>query len=162
MPEPSVNPYQSPATDFAIRVESDGEEGKTRPSYKLYSVGSIVLGAFLGSPIAGGVLMAINYRRVGRFTAAVHAVVWTTVFTVAIVAGGMVLPDDVRIPNTSFVVPQIIAMYFLAKGLQGSAIDGHQRRGGSLASAWGAAGVGIITAVIVLVAVFGVLLLSLV
>ena len=57
------------------------------------------------------------------------------------------LPDEAHIPNAAFFVPQIIGMYYVAKSLQGSAVDAHRREGGSLASSWGAAGIGIFTGI---------------
>jgi tetratricopeptide (TPR) repeat protein len=160
MIEPDANRYQSFAASSTDQQDPENREGQFRPPYKVYSVRSIVLATVLGSPIAGGILMAINYKRLRRPAAAVHSVVWTVVFTTAIIAVGMILPDNLHIPNASFVVPQIFAMYGLAKSLQGPAIEAHQRLGGSLASAWGAAGIGVLIAVLVLGAIFGIALLQ--
>jgi hypothetical protein len=154
MEEPELNPYRSPAVGNEY-VEPRSIEGPFRPDYKLYSPGSIVLATFFGSPVAGGIVMAINYKRLGRLVAAVHAVVWTVVFTAAIITVAMILPDDVHIPNSAFVVPQLIAMYFLAASLQGRDLEEHQRRGGLRASAWGAAGIGVLVGVAIAVMVFG-------
>ncbi len=154
MTEPEFNPYQSPAVGNEY-VEPRSMEGPFRPDYKLYSAGSIALATFFGSPVAGGIVMAINYRRLGRLVAAVHAVVWTVVFSAAIITVAMVLPDDVHIPNSAFVVPQIVAMYFLAASLQGRDIEEHQRRGGLRASAWGAAGIGVLVGVVIVAILFG-------
>ena len=156
MTEPELNPYQSPTTTSMASWESAGADGQSRPAYKLYSVGSTLLATFLGSPVAGGVVMAINYKRLGRSTAAVHSLVWTTLATVVIVAVATMMPDNVHIPNGVFVVPQLILMYYLAKLLQGSTIELHQRHGGSLASAWGAVGISILCAVVVLGAIIGI------
>jgi hypothetical protein len=163
MEEPELNPYRSPAVGNEY-VEPRSMEGPFRPDYKLYSAGSIALATFFGSPVAGGVLMAINYRRLGRLAAAVHAVVWTFLFTAALITVALMLPDDVHIPNSAFVVPQIVAMYFVAASLQGPDVAEHEGRGGLRASAWGAAGIGILVGVVIAAiifgAVFGVLMLS--
>ena len=80
--------------------------------------------------------MAINYRRLGKGAAAIHAVVWSAVATVGVLIAGMLVPDWAHIPNVAFLVPQILGMYGLAKELQGPAVEAHRREGGRLASAW--------------------------
>jgi hypothetical protein len=70
------------------------------------------------------------------------------------------VPDEAHIPNAAFFVPQIIGMYYVAKSLQGPAVDAHRREGGSLASSWGAAGIGIFTAFVVLGALIGTLIVT--
>lgn len=160
MKEPDANPYLSSLASFTDQQDPENSNGQFRPPYKLYSVRSIVLATVLGSPMAGGILMAFNYRRLCRPAAAVHAVVWTVAFTTAIIAISIILPGNLHIPNASFVVPPILAMCGLAKSLQGPAVAAHQRLGGALASAWGAAGIGVLAAALVLGALFGITLLE--
>lgn len=126
MTESAFNPYQSPVANCDNHPAVDGSEGQARPACKLCSVGSITLATVLGSAVAGGVLMTLNYNRLGRRAAAIHAVVWAVVCTAAILAAGTLLPDDAPIPNSVCVVPPIIAMYWLAKSLQGPAVEKHQ------------------------------------
>ena len=155
--EPHENPYQSPAAAWGEYSGQDGLEAHS-PHYKLYSIGSIVLATFLGSPLAGGVLMAINYARLGRTAAAIHAVVWSAAAITAIIGGTMLLSDDTNIPNLVAIAPQVIGMYFVARALQERDIESHQQSGGQLASAWGAAGIAIAAAVLILVVLFAVLM----
>jgi hypothetical protein len=164
MDEPALNPYQSPTASLDCLPEPAGIDGASRPAYKLYTVRSITLATFLATPIAGGVVMAINYRRLGRDTAAIHAVVWTIVATVTIIVLSMLVPDDAHIPDAAYFAPQLFGMYVLAKQLQGHTIDTHRLHGGALASAWGAAGiallVGLVIGMIIIGVVFAVALLS--
>jgi hypothetical protein len=156
MKEPPINPYQSPATSSTEPEQPERIDGRFRPPYKLYSVGAIVLATFLGTPMAGGAIMALNYKRLGRPTAALHTLGWTTLATAMILAAGMMVPDEVHIPSGALVVPQIFVMYYLAKSLQGPLIEAHRRNSGRLASSWGAAGIGILAAIIVVVAIVAV------
>ncbi len=160
MDEPLINPYQSPNSDQTGHENPDEINRTARPAYSLYSVRSVTLGAVLGSLLAGGIVMAINYKRLGQGAAAIHAVLWSAVATAAIIAVGIMVPDEAHIPNAAFFVPQIIGMYYVAKSLQGSAVEAHRREGGSLASSWGAAGIGILTAVVLLGALFGILIVT--
>lgn len=159
MIESDPNPYQSPAASIDDHPATSHIQGQSPADYKLYSVGSVVLATFLGSPVAGGAVMAINYKRVGRSIAALHAVVWTALVTTAIIAVAIILPDDVNIPNAVFFLPQIIAMYYFAKSLQGPVVEAHERLGGSLASAWGAAGIGVLSGTVLLGAAVAVAML---
>jgi hypothetical protein len=102
--------------------------------------------------------MALNYRRLGRTGAALHALLWSTVATVLLIVVCMMIPDEVHIPNAAFLISQIGGMYYTAKSLQGPAIESHQRKGGSLASAWRAAGIGILTGIVVAVVFVGILM----
>jgi hypothetical protein len=158
MDEPVINPYQSPTSDQTGHGTLDEINRTARPAYSLYSVRSVTLGAALGSLLAGGIVMAINYKRLGQGAAAIHAILWSAVATAAIIAVGIMAPDEAHIPNAAFLVPQIIGMYYVAKSLQGPTVEAHRREGGSLASSWGAAGIGILTLFVLLGALIGILI----
>jgi hypothetical protein len=159
MTEPTFNPYQSPAASLRIPLPAHAGEEAAHAGYRLYSLRSIGLATFLGSPIAGGVVMAVNYRRLDRLGAAIQAVVWSTAFTVAMLACVMFQPDDLKISKGVYMVLQVSAMYYAGKQWQGPLIETHQRLGGRMISAWGAAGIGLLTAMFLLGAIFGVVML---
>src|SRR5436305_8047683 len=56
------------------------------PPYRLFDPTSVGIAAFLGSPLAGAGLMAINYRRLGRQTNAIVAFVMGVAFTALAIA----------------------------------------------------------------------------
>lgn len=153
-----TNPYQPPQAE-ATAPPFDPSSGSevARPPYKLYAVGHVVLATFLGSPAAGGVILAINYARLDRPTAAMHALVWSVVATVLLMVALTVMPD-VRIPNLAYLAPQLIVMYLVAQNLQERLIREHRQRLGRMASGWAAAGIGLGIGILVAVAYF--LLLS--
>ena len=103
------------------------------PSYKLYDSRAVAVASFLGGPIPGTVLMAINYRRLGYADKAV----------LAILAGlstlGLGFALTSLFPNGTFLAVGIglsTATWWLAEKLQGQAIDEHVNRGGPLGSGW--------------------------
>ena len=65
----SINPYESPQTAF-----EPVNAGKL-PSFKLYTPGHVAWATFLGAPLAGSMLLAMNYRRLGEPTSAAIALV---------------------------------------------------------------------------------------
>jgi hypothetical protein len=142
MSEPPLNPYQI----SYVPVDSDHEDPHVR-TYKLFSVGSMMLAAFLGSPAAGGVLLAINYLRLGRATAAVFWGLVLLLITCVIFWLAMELPDEV--PGAMFLVPQLVIMYVIANSLQGKIITAHQRSGGRMISNWAAAGIGLFVCLVI-------------
>lgn len=147
MAEP-INPYAAaPIEAFEAEVTS------TEPiRYKLFTPSSVALATFFGTPIAGGLVMAINYRRLRRSTAAVQVVLGGFVATVIVLIVAMAAPD-VPGSNLLFTIGQLWIMYAVAAKLQGQAINSHYRAGGRSASGWAAAGIGVLV-LIVLVAVF--------
>src|SRR5690349_2588639 len=63
------------------------------PSYRLYDRYAVALATFLGTPAAGGVLLAMNYRRLGRPERALLSVVLAILATALLIAVGLVLPN---------------------------------------------------------------------
>jgi hypothetical protein len=131
------------------------------PGYTLFDAGSVGLATFLGSPIAGTVLMAINYGRLGMGGSAAAAVIMGLFLLGLSILLGYLAPAVV-----SMAIP--IGMYFAVKTgaeyLQGPAVKSHVSQGGRLASRWAAAGIGagFLAAIgaVILIGVYGSSLLS--
>lgn len=123
------------------RIPSGDE--RTTPTYALYTHGAIVLATFLGSLLAGGLLLAINLRRLGHFNKARNVLVLSVIVMVGFVVLVSQLPDDLNIPNLLFAIPQMFAIYWTAKMSQGSALQEHIAAGGRTASTWRAVGIAV-------------------
>ena len=126
---------------------------KNIPQYKLFDPTSVGLAAFLGSPIAGTVLMGINYRRLGKSGAASAAIVTGVAITGLVIACGRWIPQW-----ATFAVGLVLFLgtYNAAKVLQGPLVARHEQMGGQTISRWAATGVGLIA----LAAWVGVILFS--
>ena len=108
------------------------------PNYRLYDPTSVGLAAFFGSPIAGTVLMAINYRHLGRKSSAIIAVI------LGIAATALAIALEPYIPSTFTSVAAIalfVGTYNAAKTLQGPIVEKHEVAGGGLHSRWAAFGI---------------------
>jgi hypothetical protein len=112
------------------------------PPYRLYTPGSVGIATFLGSPAAGGALMAMNYARLGRRQAAVNVMVGTVVATVALIAVGIFLVSGAV--GSAIGTACLIGMIQFAKSLQEKPIAAHLAAGGKTASNWKAIGVGVL------------------
>lgn len=121
------------------------------PTYSLYTIWSVLVAHFFGSLLGSGIVLAINYRRIGRPTAALNALLGFGFATFALIPLSYFSPD---VPSVVFWIPQLIILYAVAKGLQGDALNQHRWAGGRLASAWGAFGIGLATLPVVLAAFF--------
>ncbi len=109
------------------------------PAYTLFDSRSVALATFLGTPVAGATLMAVNDNRLGRAGRAV------TFLLVAIVVTAVVILISWNIPGSaSFLIGLVLMMGMaqLAVSTQGNAVKEHVAQGGRLGSRWIAFGVG--------------------
>jgi len=149
----SPNPYASPRSPD----QSPAENEVWSSGLPLYSARSIAVGTFFGSFAAAAVLMAINYWRLGRRSAAwwMLGLGWIGTIAYAVVVG-VLLPDGV--PSIVMFIPQIIVAYMLQSKFQQPLIDEHVSRGGQLASAWWGFGISLVVAVLFLLSLIPILL----
>ncbi len=143
----AANPYAapqaspSPAAAFGLPLA-------TRLDAALYAPNLVGLATFLGSPFGGSVIMAINEHRVGRTRAAVKTVLAGFVGTGLLFALAALLPTGV--PRFPFSVGPLVLMMFIARSRQDAFVRQHHAMGGKRGSAWAAAGVGVLSSVVVL------------
>lgn len=125
---PEQNPSSSPA------------------SGKLYSRAAITLATFLGAPLAGCTLMAINYRRLGKPKSANAFLIGGALSTAVLAVGSVYIPD--RVPPLLIPLAYIYVMYGLASTRQWHAYQAHLRAGGGKASLWAAVGIGLASMIV--------------
>jgi hypothetical protein len=101
---------------------------KTVSGRKLFATEQIAVASLLGPPIAGCVLMALNYRALGNAWAAWQPLVVGVAATILIFILALFLPE--KLPH--FVLPAVscLAMYSYGKQQQGDALDNYLRAGG--------------------------------
>ncbi len=110
------------------------------PAYTLFDSLSVALATFLGTPIAGTILMAVNYRRLQEGGKAAAAVAIGVVATILAIVFGNIIPGAF---STIIAVGLLLTIRSCAQSLQGPAVTQHVSQGGTLGSRWAAAGVGI-------------------
>jgi hypothetical protein len=141
------NPYAPP-----------GNGTVASPTIKLYLPGQIAWATFLGAPIAGCVLLAYNYRRLGDSMAATLAWISGVIGTILILVLSFFLPE--RFPNFALPAAYTFGMYQCAKALQGKAYEDWLAKGGVKGSTWVATGIGLLCLILILVALFAVILVA--
>ena len=148
------NPFAAPRSDLGFRPEGPGYEDA--PEFKLFSPGQATWATFLGSPMAGSVVLAVNYARLGNRRAAWTAIIVGLVVTIIVLGTATVLPDS--FPNSVLSGGYTLCLYMLAKSLQGNLVKRHLAIGGQQASSWVATGIGIACLVVIFVIVVGIVL----
>jgi hypothetical protein len=117
-----------------------------RPTYRLYSPGGVALATFLGGPLGGFLVLALNYRALHKRRA-----FWLTAGSALLICSLLCilllrLPREG--PNLCVGVVCLMVMYVMARALQGENFDYHVRTGGRQVSNWKAAGLGVLGAVL--------------
>lgn len=149
-------PGRQPAADIAVQSaaptagfgpelppEGDYLESMEAPPYKLFSPGSAVLATFLSNLLGGGLVLARNYWVLGRKRAALATLTTAILLTLAHLIYIIWLPDNSRLWIVAILLT-LVAMLVLARVLQGQVYADHVRQGGRTASAWLAAGLGLL------------------
>jgi len=107
----------------------------------VYTPNQIALATFVGSTLAGTVLLAINERRLGRPDAVLPTIILGVFASVALMAFTAVLPDSV--PTLPFAIVGIFGIRGIAHVRQNDRIEKHIAAGGRRGSGWTAFGVGL-------------------
>jgi len=110
--------------------------------YRLFDSGAVGLATFFGSSLAGSLLMAVNYNRLGKAGQGVFTVVLGAIATAALIAVGWNLSGTV---TGVLGIAVLVGTMQLAKAVQGNEVKAHVARGGQLASKGLAFGIGVAT-----------------
>jgi hypothetical protein len=127
--------YQPPRSDV-----SPGE-GPPLANPKLYSIRQIAAATFVGTPLAGAILMGANYRALGQHTHRRNTLIAGVVATAVVFALAFMLPE--RFPNFVLPLAYVLGIQAAATQLQGAAIAAHLAKGGERASNWHVVGIAV-------------------
>jgi len=134
---------------------------EARPvALKLYSDRQVLVAAFLGGPIAGGWLLAVNFGRLGR-----QRLVWVPLALGALgavvmyVLGTLADAQNPHHSRTTLPVLAAIVCGAIARGVQGEPYKTNLANGGSRESWWKAVGWGL-AGLLLITIVVGVLVVA--
>jgi hypothetical protein len=154
----SINPYQSPLAplDPPPRPGEQGDRGDA-PLYALYSPRDVFIAAFFGSVAGGAVVMALNYRRVGRPELYYRTIVLGIGAQILAFGIAYLVPENV--PGIVVSLAAALVTWGVARWLQAGPFALHMAIGGKKDSAWKAAGIGLLAGLAMTAAAFAVLVL---
>lgn len=120
------------------------------PAYTLFDAKSVTIATLLGAPVAGTILMAVNYRRLGKEVNAAVAFLAGLAVTILAIVSGNLIPAGML-----YAVPVILLVVTrgIAQATQGPAVQQHVSSGGKLGSRWIAFGIGIGSLVVIVAGV---------
>lgn len=118
------------------------------PHYKLYKISGIGLATFFGTPLAGGILLAQNFKSLGNAKQAKLSIAYSLLAAAASIAIAFVLPEGAS--GTGVSVGTLVAMIYISKHLQEETIKHHIEQGGALFSNWQAFGISLLVLLAVL------------
>ena len=119
----------------------------------LYSLRQVLIATAIGSPVAGAILLASNYRSLGKPSASTPTLVTGIIVTTLVVLIALSLPQDVPRPLLS--VAYIALTGAVSTGLQGRSLGLMRGTGASLYSTWRVLGIALLCLAGVLIFVLG-------
>jgi len=139
-------PTQQPSTseDFLDARTPQTNWPTASENVSMWTPGQIAWCTFLGAPIAGSILIAMNYSALGERSKRNSTILYGVLGTIGVLVVAMLLPDN--FPNSPLLAAQVVAMHQLAKRYQGQAVMEHLSYGGRRASSWLATGIGLLSA----------------
>ncbi|MBT6483853.1 MAG: hypothetical protein HOK71_04175 [Planctomycetaceae bacterium] len=136
------NLNQQPISDSISEEISDDTSDSSSPSYKFYSVWSIITASLFG-PLGGGIVLGINYRRLGK-----KGTGWVVIIGSFLVMWALSLLAAEIDHSSVAVIGGLILAGGVGQALMGSTVERHIRSGGALESAWRAFGIGLLSMVV--------------
>jgi len=129
--------------------EQEHKENSVSNSVKYFDITSIVITSLLASAIGGGVLIAINYERMGKSYALWLTLISTLVLSlVSFIIVFSILPDLIYTYLILHAI-QVVLVWKFSQLLQGVKLEEHRNSGGEFSSIWAALGVGFLASFIV-------------
>jgi hypothetical protein len=160
MNAPPSGPYGAPNPYAPPQVQGvyDPSQSPVRLDVALYTSRHVALATFLGTPLGGAVLMALNESRIGRAGAAIKTLLAGLVATGFLLTLGLVLPPN--IPTFPIAIGSVVVMSSIAKARQAADVAQHFAAGGKHGSGWAAAGIGILSLLVALIPLVGILFVA--
>ena len=131
---------------------------------KVYSLTSIIVGAFVGGPLAVGYLLASNFRRFGKYNYAKNSLWISLIASLILIATLISLPSTASNAATHYFIPVLLVVLakWISDKYQRADIEEHENGGGYFYSIWRAVGMALLFGVVtVLLAAITFLLLDL-
>ena len=134
------NPYAPPKAQVGVSAAEALQDAS--PYARLYSQDQVALAALLGTPLAGGWLMAINYRHLARWDIAGSVLGRSIGLSLLGVAIAWVFGMALLLPATG--VASAVGYRLWANRQFSAVLQRHREAGGEYYPWWRAAGIGVL------------------
>ncbi len=124
---------------------------------KLYSHISIYIATYLGGPLVAGYLAQQNFNALGRNQYGKYALIFGIVSTLLLFTLIFLIPENIIDKVPSFLIPAIytIIITLIIEKFQGDDLKKHKEEGSEFYSTWRAAGLGVISLIILCIGIMG-------
>lgn len=137
-------------------LEKMNEENPTK-DLKFHTAKAIGMATFIGGPAAAGYLIRENYLSLNEPEQGKKALIIGIVTTIIIFVLIFSIPEHIidKIPN--FIIPAVYTgvVYLIIEKIHGSILKKHQELNNAFYSGWKAAGIGLISLIIIGIGIFG-------
>ena len=126
-------------------------------SHKLYSQAAIALATFFGGPFAAALLIRKNCIALGQERWGFNALVLGIITTVLLFGSILMIPEAVldKIPNALIPAIYTAIIYLIVEKVHGRELRVHKEKDGLFYSNWRAAGIGLVSCVVILTLFLG-------
>lgn len=143
-------------------TETENQLENTTKNIKLYSSKSISGATFLGGPLAAGYLISENFKALDKPDEGRKSLIIGILTTIILFGGMFMLPEKIIDKIPSQLIPLIYTgiIWGIVEWTQGETLKVHKEKENSFFSGWKAAGIGLISLIIVGIGIFGYTFLS--
>jgi len=124
---------------------------------KFYSQKAIGIATFIGGPLAAGYLVRENYLSLNNSDEGKKSLFIGIISTILLFTGIFMVPESImdKVPNQ--ILPAIYTgiIYLIVEKIHGKILNQHKENGNEFYSGWKAAGIGLISMLILIIGVFG-------
>ena len=113
------------------------------PDCKLFRVRGVVLATFFGTILAGGIVLAINLRRINKVRQANSALVVCFLATICVLTVSYFTPEGAGF-SLAISIVQMAVISKHTRTVMGSELDHHDRNNGQYSSSWFASLIGLL------------------
>ncbi len=138
-------------TELEINKESNTRD------IKLYSSKAIGGATFLGGPLAAGYMIGENFKSLDKPNEGRNSLIIGIVTTILLFGGIFVVPENIidKIPRQLIPLIYTGVIWGIVEWTQGDILKAHKENRNSFFSGWRAAGIGLISLLIIGVGIFG-------
>lgn len=124
---------------------------------KLYSSAAISGATFLGGPLAAGYMVSENFKALNEPDKGRTALIIGILTTIVLFGGLFFLPEKIIDKIPSQLIPLVYTgiIWGIVEWLQGDVLKSHKEEGNTFFSSWRAAGIGLISLLILGIGIFG-------
>ncbi|MFI0431215.1 hypothetical protein [Mariniflexile sp. HMF6888] len=143
-------------------TETINQVENTSKNIKLYSSKAISGATFLGGPLAAGYLISENFKALNKPDEGRKSLIIGIITTIILFGGLFMFPEKIidKIPRQLIPLIYTGIIWVIVEWTQGDSLKAHKEYGNSFFSGWKAAGIGLISLVIIGIGIFGYTFLS--